>query len=430
MSLSLSTFLKKFFTFTLNIVTSTYQKLRFLLSNFSLKHFIDPIQFNRKVNFLFACSRVDRTLSVDGHSYSRILDPISWQLEKLGFSVEHASWDLPSGTDFYKYKSIRLILLFRFLSSLFLKELCKPDIIVLIGMPKIFTDIASSLGIKVIEAFHGYGIPSNCWGYGVHQTLPMACYKYIVFDDQTLSTLLANEHVSNIAVRCKHPYLLNHEFLADTDTLGNSRKSIDHLLKKASRQCKYTALLTLQHGYEGTRSYFKGILLNGLIHKSLIETIRSRDDIFWILRFHPVQIGRSEIKKLTILLENVFLDCQNVSFDIAFSSFDILDLLAICHFHVTMMSGTITEAAMMNIPSLALCPTLNNPDLLGSAFKLAADRKLLFLCKLDQESINKQLKNILNHRQMTTDPLIFFHEQEAGLPKASDWLVSLVQSTD
>jgi hypothetical protein len=52
-----------------------------------------------------------------------------------------------------------------------------------------------------------------------------------------------------------------------------------------------------------------------------------------------------------------------------------------------MGSGSIVEASLMGVPSIALCPSLAKNGILSDAFDYAKAKKLLIKCPLQKEKI-------------------------------------------
>lgn len=371
-----------------------------------------------RVDCLFICASVDRTLLADGRLYSRILDPIGYFLKIKDYKIKHISWDFDRRKYYFKYKYIGLVTRSHTFSFLFLKYICCPKVIVAIGWTEAFLSAAKLLKIPTVEPLHGFGLDADTLLYGTNNKIKLTPETFIAYDDQSFQTLNNNIFKNFSVKRCSHPYIENFFFNKD------SRRFYGDLIDRLKGDYSKLGLITLQHGYEGSRDFLKNILPNGLIHESLVNTIYAQTEIFWIVRAHPVQFARGDWLETLASLQKLFKSHPNIDVD-SFHTVDIVEVISRVDIHITMMSGAIEECALFDIPTVALCPTLANGGLMQNAFLSARTKGLLYLSDLSETAIADMLSKAMQDWEKSKSNTKFF-ETNMSMVKSSDVISQVI----
>lgn len=387
-------------------------KIRILLKVlFNPIWLLDILKFNKKVDVLFVCSEVDLSIREDKVRYSRYFEPIVQELKKNRKNIEFATWDKPKyKKDIVDYKWLGLMCITHWTSAIFLKNICKPEIIITIGGYNKFIESAKLNNIKVVELCHGFALDLDDYKWGISKYITPSPSAFVVYDDQTYETLLKNKYKNYDIRRCRHPSF---------NKLNENNKSIQNLEKNR------IALVSLQHGYDGTRDFLKDILPNGIIHESLIEIIKTNKNFYWIIKMHPVQILGADRDLILKKLRKIFKDEVNVNFE-DYNFTDVALILSRARLHITMMSGTIAESELFKVPSIGLCPTLKFGGVLSKAFDSARSNKLLYLSELKISDIQLLVDKIaleVDDYQIQVDDFIEAEEENRC---ASEYIINLI----
>lgn len=380
------------------------------------------------VDFLFVCSTADLNVSNGTSCFSRFLAPAMHELREKGFSVECRLWpslkcDIPKTY----YRRLSILLRSETLSRYFLKYFKKPGALIVIGSKYSLCEAAKKLSIPIIETAHGFGLDKDDYIWGIGCRLNPTVDQIIAFDDQTYEVLNSNRISPGKAVRCAHPYISSIIHTAPA-VPGVSQLMLDEKSRHVPKlKLGSSALVTLQHGYDGTIDAFSGIIPNGIIHYSLLEVIHESPDINWIIKLHPCQVTNRNLYKKTMHVLRSSLDSlENVSI-VARPKYDIMELIASSDFHITMTSGTIIEAALIGVPSIGLCPSLRKEGVMQYAFSYAKHSRMLTLADLNKYSISAAIYRLLSMSTGESGRENFF-SLEKNHPLTSDWLASRLTS--
>lgn len=360
------------------------------------------------------CHDVDRGIDLNGKAASQILDPLADQLEKQGFScLRVASLGSKMGAEQAYKNPISLkgikrkikfrLLIRRLLSGKILRQKYKHKILNKMVYEKMLAQsnakavlaispdpelcqIGICRNIPIIEAWHGFGVPDNCWVHGAKaRSKTTDTYEpkfFISFDERTHQTrregdkgkrarsFLAKRAPIDAGAYLLHP---SHRLLA-----GNPGKK---------------GLITLQWGYDGEATFLNGIIPNGVMHPALMEAIQKRRDITWLFRFHPMQTRRKDKwRGIANFIKDNFSSKGLTVVDVSFLPLDYV--LSRADFHITMMSGAVYEAASSGVPSIALCPTIHADGINGSFFKDLEKEGKLQKCTLDASLIGMKIDEL------------------------------------
>lgn len=241
----------------------------------------------------------------------------------------------------------------------------KVKLVVSIQPPHALCIAAHDLGIKVAEPMHGFNFSASDKIFlnqfdGVEDYL-LPDY-FIAFDDQTYQTLniiLKNRKVEVILM--PHPW---HCECLKTESALIDKSQLVSISKLNSDK---VILLSLQWGYDGEREILNNIIPNGILHDSVIDVIKNHENIFWLIRLHPIQLKERFYHRHRKFIADLCAKYENTEFvDASIAPLPLL--LKQVNGHLTMSSGSAGEAALMNIPSLMLCPTLREGGALCGSF--------------------------------------------------------------
>lgn len=275
---------------------------------------------------------------------------------------------------------------------------------------------AHELGIKVVEPMHGMNLATSDKIFvsqfeGVEDFL-IPDY-FIAFDEQTYQTLqsiLINRKVEVLYMT--HPWHFEC-YKTESALIDKSQ-----LISISNLQLDKVILLTLQWGYDGEREIFNNIISNGILHESVIEIIKKHQNIFWLIRLHPLQLkGRfyNRHRKFIAQLCNQF---KNTEFVVS-SSAPLPLLLKLVNGHLTMCSGAAGEAALLKIPSLMLCPSLREGgELFGSFVHPSIGNFISF-----GEPIYSNIYNWINSLDK---PEVYNFDENSTSNRIKDLLYSLI----
>jgi UDP-N-acetylglucosamine 2-epimerase len=243
--------------------------------------------------------------------------------------------------------------------------------------------------IMTFEPIHGFAISKKDPIYGTKSKYNFPDV-FLTFDDQSFKTLSCNKFSTAKIIQCQHPFRQRQVYF------GKQKNKKQNLLNKNKK--RYIILYTLQHGYDGSRDYLTKISNNGLIYNEVVETLKKIKDAFIIIKGHPVQLHSDAWPRLQKTLNELFsgvknVDCKNYHF------FDISYLLKCADLHITMSSGTITEAALFNVPSIGLCPTLRKGKIFGEAFISEKESAMLETTEINKNKILKLVTKKLKKRK-------------------------------
>ncbi len=367
-------------------------KIRFFINAIFSLFILDSVDKNfKKVDVLFLCSDMDRALIKNGLLYSQILDPLVEMCANSGISYECVTRPFSRFKTeglFSRSKTINWSYAFYRKSfwRFFLDNKVAPRVIVGIGICHRLNRLARLRGIVTVELIHGFGLAKDDYIYGVSARKSRDCLMeprcYITYDETTFGTLKGVSFDNGLVdVKLARHHFYDRSDLWNFDILSSTQKTIS---KYKSVGYKFVVLVTLQHGYEGSRDFLKNIIPNGIIHPLLTECIKERTDFLWIIKPHPVQLMRSDWRKTYRILCREFSGCHHVLID----DFISADIFAIFHFvdaHITMMSGSVVEAAMLKVPSLGLCPSLQGS--MNTAFEVEEQQGLFIRGHLTRSSI-------------------------------------------
>lgn len=218
-----------------------------------------------------------------------------------------------------------------------------------IGLSNALCKAAHELEIFTVEVLHALGCPvvQTSWLNKDENYLP----KGIILFDQISYEVLVKNFPPKTRFFKTYPFWLNQEY---SFTLVSQNNFIAQKIKNY----KNTILVSLQWGYDSEVDDFNGILENGVIHKNLIKAIEdTQDTIFWLLRFHPVQLRDKKYKHHISLINNLHQKYKNTE-SINASNLPLHTILPLIDGHITMISSLAYEASYFGVKTFFMCPTL------------------------------------------------------------------------
>jgi hypothetical protein len=377
----------------------------------------DTYLYLKKCDVLLVCHDHDLGLTLNHQAYSPIIDSMFELLEThsircqrfaLPFSIlvgKHA-YHHPSSANrkilflkiitkiisFFNLTSTKAPLEELFYSQLFTMLECK--CIMGIGLNASMCNAAKKQGIVSIELLHGFGLP-NIPEYIRKQYRDAPPQKIIAFD--TLSSKTYTDFMdSSIIIQQMEPFWLNNvedsSFVLPFNTQNYAKK----------------ILITLQWGYDHDHPSFENILDNGIISDALIKAIEhSQHEIFWSLRFHPIQLRNSRYQHHIQFIDNLIQKFSNCEWEKA-SSLPLPHLLEQCDGHISMISGSSYVAAFFGVPTLLLCPTLKKGQLHDDYFAdLIASHKATLGNMVESDILKWAINThpLKKHDSLVTNPI-------------------------
>lgn len=327
-----------------------------------------------KCDVLFFCHDVDRSVQLDGRAYSPLIDSVREDFEKRGLScisIAHPWSLITKQKAFGSPLAMNRAYLKFFIKRLILKILgLKKDpksnpyreilkktgakLVVTIGSPIDLAMAAREMGIFHVEILHGVGYSSLEWGWGELPTLQLP-QGILSLDDvsfQSFSPLLER----GIEVKkIPHPFLK----LFINDSSIDMPSEWTYTIIDKDKKSKHI-LISLTWGYagdHGVHTQFSHILENGLFYQEIAELIKEDQNTFWHFRFHPVQLLDPKYKFLIAFIDNFVSSNPNTEW-LQSSKLPFPSVAKICDGCLLMSSMSCYDAAVMGVPSLMLCPTV------------------------------------------------------------------------
>lgn len=369
------------------------KKLKYLLSQIGCLKYLDTLPVaSLDVDIVFFCGDSDKGIIKDGLYYSQIVDPLIDYCKVSNLSYISISSPFSHISKCKTYSNshtinwVYLIFRRRVWAILFSRKI-RTKMVVGIGIPEELIRICKRYQIKTIELMHGFGLGKNDYVWGGDSQRECQNLKadlYIAYDQQTFETLSESFlHKSKVEL-ARHHFFDREEF--------SKIKAIDALeLKIKNKNFKnknLNVLVSLQHGYDGSRSVLDNIIKNGLIHETLLNYINANKSINWIIKPHPVQVNGKDWDRIRKQLGLLLVNQDNIMID-EFINDDIIALMNFVDAHITMSSGVVVEAAMLNVPSLGLCPTLQPGGIMQDAFKYEENSNLFVKGLPSHNTINE-----------------------------------------
>lgn len=325
-------------------------------------------------DFILFCHDVDRSLVRDDRIFSPIMDFFSQDIKMNGFSVIQIS--LPFSTvrkDHTWGNSFKLNRFFlaaklidkaiqhfskskkNYFEILLYKHIyntVNPKCVVAIGSSHAMCVSAKICNVKTVELIHGMGITPIPWGWNTRRTEELPHYV-VCFDAVSKKTF---ELLNGILV-----LLMTHPFVSYFFRFGVSCACPqDWHPRKSSGKFDKEILVTLSWGYAQDNAEFDGILSNGLYFSELLEVISAtKNSILWHFRIHPVHLRSEKYSWVIEHVENIASLYSNIEWKDS-SVLPLLSVLSSCTGHISMLSTSTYEAALIGVPSLLLCPTLKS----------------------------------------------------------------------
>jgi hypothetical protein len=379
---------------------------------------------------LYSCHDVDRSVIEDGKRFSPLLEGISRLYGELGYGAMNLTHPFASiagrrikgDSITLNYRTLmhrlrarlgkgeraRIALEAGYYSGLL--ERISPTLVMSIQPPYGLCVAARELGIPIVEALHGtsyvYGDPF----FAPHMAKPDRWLPEFLlsFDDITQATM-----ETYCAGRDIVPLRVNDPWRAAVRLRGAAAQKGDALEKNAGRR----VLVSLQWGYDNERDTLSNIIPNGIIHPAL-EAAFAMPEVEFLVRAHPIQVNRPGYRHHRRYVAALSERFPNVEWEWATTQ-PLPLVLDQVDAHITMSSSTVGEAALADVPSLALCPTLQEG---GSNFGLFRDwGDMITFGILDTGMIEDWISSIpLREHHIRADPEVEQREQLAFFSELLD----------
>lgn len=324
---------------------------------------------------IISCQDVDRYMKGEAGYYSPILEGISITLEECGYSAINfthpyatlRSNKVKGGTLTLNYKKLFFTSCGMLLSLLRMRNAkqaliigiywrlikkSKPIAIFAIEPPPELCVAAKKSGVPIFEPMHAKSISLSDSIVKEYFARPdeLSPDVYITFDPISQNTLLELlRERKKFSVQFPDPWLSLIQRKRPVSTCATNVVEIN--LKKI--------LVTLQWGYDGERSCFDNIIKNGIMASELetVLTSGAENGIVFYIRMHPIQLNGIGYDHHRRYIESLCRRYKHLEYQRASSEPLPLLLEEMCG-HITMCSGSTSEAVAAGVPTLLLCPTL------------------------------------------------------------------------
>jgi hypothetical protein len=404
---------------------------------------------------MLLCHDNDRGIERNGRAYSQILDPVGDILEHRGYSVASVATrgsrligDLAHRSPASLNRAMLLASLTdrlsrrrsadqrlkatetmsrieRFWDRLLSSH--RPRVLVGVSIPPALCRAASRLGVITIETMHGFGLPSDDYVHGSSARSSKESSDepdvYIVYDRLTRDTIADGLKGDRTSVLLAQAPLLS--------AAPEPAEKLDILTRllgsEVIRHRTYdrVVLLTLQHGYDGEREYLNDIIDNGILHPDFEQVMRIDPRILWLIKLHPVQLRGASGTRATRYLSMLSDRYDNIEWENT-SRAPLSELLSVSDSHITMSSGTVYEAAMLGVRSVAYCPTLRQGGFLESYFEDLVAEGYVTKEITEPGQLHEWIRQATRiRRRIETTP----EENNESLPATADLVERFLKST-
>lgn len=336
-------------------------------------------------DFLFCSSDADKSDVISGKHVDRILDPIAYQLQEMGYKT--TSLALP-----YSKFVGNICLRFTFsmnwsalvagkldsllgdkkpdkskLTALYKRILQRsmPTAIFAIDAPSELCRAARDLGIPVIEVLHGYGYVRVFDNWALRDRVDFPSLV-VAFDNQSAQIFEQFSEGRYSVVRTEKLWSVHYLSIIEE---VNSNKN--RLLGEQNKPEDFHILYSMQAGdLEEIKIIDPEDDSSGLmIHDSVLGAVRlSGTNFHWYFRLHPTQMVSEKATKTTKMLSKLLESYPNASWQDA-SQAPLTNLISQMTHHITLMSMVSYQAAEAGIPTLLLSPTLKTGEINQFLFK-------------------------------------------------------------
>ena len=363
----------------------------------------DDLKWLKRCDVLLFCHDVDRSIDLSGKAYSPLIDSIRENFESRGLSclsIAHFGSSLTGNKGhgepisfnrayiWYRLKRKALNLLgipARLNENFFVNilEKTRAKLIVTIGSPIELALAAKAKDAFHVEVLHGIGYVSIPWGWDKQ---PEGCLPH---------GILCLDELSTRAFRSLEPkgidvYTIPNPFLKRF--ISNKLQSLPSewsFHSTDSNSYSKRILVSLQWAYagdHGSHIQFANILSNGLFFDEIGELVSEQPNIFWHFRFHPVQLRKRCYNYLLRYMDDFVLRHSNSEWREA-SRVPFPEMAVHCDGNISMSSMSCYDAAAMGLPSLMLCPTVQESGIHYTRFIDLEDEGYVTKANVNKEAI-------------------------------------------
>lgn len=371
---------------------------------------------------------VDRGISLNGRAYSPLIDSISAELELLGCKcqsiahfgsklVDQKAWGNPVSLNrsyLYAFVMKKIFIRGESAKNFYRKIITNSGakLIITIGSPDALAEAARESRIFHVELLHGIAYTVLPWGWGGKDKrfLPQGILSLDNVSTRSFSPLSER---GVIVKTIPHPFLRRFTSKRFNELPQEWKESL-----KINGRFRKIIMISLQWGYAGERSNKMGILKNGLFFPEIEEIIKSRSDVFWCFRLHPVQLRNPSYHRLIRTIEEFVVKHGNCEWKRT-SYLPFPSIAMRCSGNIGMSSMSCYDAAAMGVPSLMLCPTIQEGGVLENRF----------LDLVEEGYVTKALPNldVINHWVDEVEPMkprLSNLEDDAAWEDALHWMLT------
>ena len=343
-------------------------------------------------DFLLICHDVDRGDIKEGLPYSKLIDSLYEEFMGKGYNclqvafpdaqlVDEKAWGKPLRFENFFYNEFFfnkiLIKLTTILTRIFkieikinrifipknhtnnwlkIFQIIQPKVIFSIGASSEMCCAAKRIRIPVVEVLHGIGYRRIEWGWEQKNYYELPDF-ILCLDSISKKSFMPLEYKGIIIKEIPHPWYKRFSMKIPPHNIDSTWLNCPCSIPVVNK----VVLVSLQWGYagdHGEHTEFSNIVPNGLLPDELVRAIEdTKQEVFYCIRRHPVQLRRKKYKKQVAFLDkfvSTHLNCEYIDS----SKSTLVSLLQKVDGHITLSSMVSYEAAMMGVKTLLLCPTV------------------------------------------------------------------------
>lgn len=365
---------------------------------------------HNQCDVLFFCHDNDRSTTLNGKSYSPLIDSVREDFEGRGFNCRSVALPGSSLTGKHGFGSPlslnmanirhrcqrKLPEILR--SRLNLKTSLYGEILDRIPAPLVITigsteDLATAArnrGIFHVELLHGIGLTRIKWGW---EQLPANALPQGILSLDKISTK------TFLPLRSKgiETRTIPHPFYKRFRKPGIARLPPEwNVTLPAKTANTRNVLVSINWGYAGDYRRgdynYSGILENGLFPAELAELVEEETNINWHFRLHPLHLRQRKYVALLSYMDRFTTKNKNSEWRTA-STKPFPCIAMHCDANIGMSSGACYDAAAMGLRSLMLCPSIQNGSKYATRFQDLVREGYVTKCSINKTDIKTWAQN-------------------------------------
>lgn len=385
-----------------------------------------------KDNILLICHDIDRGDTKNNLPYSKLIDSLHEEFENKGFQcyqvarpgsvfVKEKAWVRPNAFEEYfragdlikliekkihrlvrytfgvKWKPKFFFVIRRYFEKwLYIFKKINPKAIFVIDASSEMCTAARELDIPLIEVLHGIGYVRLPWDWN-SRTVNELPTHVLCLDSISYKNLSELSAKGIVLKEIPHPWYKRFSSGNKDHGLDPTWTSKPYFIPEGMKMI----LISLTWGYDGDHGEypeFANIIPSGLFPEELVEVIdQTCNEVFYCIRRHPLQLMQDQYSRQIHFLDEFVGRRKNCEF-IKSSKATLISLLGHANGHITMISMTSFDAALMGVKTLFLCPTLLPQGKNSLMFEDLVDAGYARKAVIDTSEILNWVRNVKKHQ--------------------------------